>query len=32
MSFAGWIVVVSVNGEDRNGDIDIRIFVVDMVE
>jgi hypothetical protein len=32
MSFAGWVVVIAVNGEDRNSDVDIRVFVVDVVE
>lgn len=32
MSFTGWVVVIAVDGEDRNGDIDVRIFVVDVVE
>jgi hypothetical protein len=32
MSFAGWVVVIAVNGEDRNGDVDIGIFVIDVVE
>jgi hypothetical protein len=32
MSFARWVVVITVDGEDRNGDIDVRVFVVDVVE
>ena len=32
MSFTGWVVVIAVDGEDRNGDIDVRVFVVDVVE
>jgi hypothetical protein len=32
MSFAGWVVVIAVDGEDRNSDVDIRVFVVDVVE
>jgi hypothetical protein len=32
MAFAGWVVVVTVDGEDRNGDVDIGVFVVDVVE
>jgi hypothetical protein len=32
MAFAGWVVVITVDGEDRDGDVDIGIFVVDVVE
>jgi hypothetical protein len=32
MSFAGWIVVIAVDGEDRDGDVDIGVFIVDVVE
>ena len=32
MSFTGWVVVIAVDGEDRNGDINVRVFVVDVVE
>jgi hypothetical protein len=32
MSFSGWVVVVAMDGEDWNGDVDIRVFVVDVVE
>ena len=32
MSFTRWVVVITVDGEDRNGDIDVRVFVVDVVE
>lgn len=32
MSFTGWVVVIAVDGKDRNGDIDVGIFVVDVVE
>lgn len=32
MSFTGWVVVIAVDGEDWNGDIDVRVFVVDVVE
>ena len=32
MPFAGWIIVIAMDGENGYGDIDIRIFVVDMIE
>ena len=32
MSFAGRVVVITMDGEDRNGDVDVRVFVVDVVE
>jgi hypothetical protein len=32
MAFSGWVVVVAMDGEDWNGDVDIRVFVVDVVE
>ena len=32
MSFAGWVVVIAVDGEDRDGDVDIVVLIVDVVE
>jgi hypothetical protein len=32
MSFAGRVVMIAVDGEYRNGNIDVGIFVVDVVE
>ena len=32
MSFAGWIVVISMDGKYRDSDIDVLVLVVDMVE
>lgn len=32
MSFAGRVVVISMNGKYRDGDIDVFILVIDMVE
>jgi hypothetical protein len=32
ISFAGWVVVIAVDGEDRDGDVDIGVFIVDVVE
>lgn len=32
VALAGRIVMVAMNREDGNGDVDVRIFVVDMVE
>jgi len=32
MPFAGWVVVVAVDGEDWDGDVDIGVLVVDMIE
>jgi len=32
MSFARRVVVITMDGEDGNGDVDVRIFVVDVVE
>jgi hypothetical protein len=32
MAFAGRVVMVAVNGKDRNGNIDVLVFVIDVIE
>jgi len=32
MAFAGWVVVITMDGENRNGDIDVGVLIIDMIE